>query len=361
MKRYDWVWAVGIEDTFIGQRQRGERRLDEYELTQHDRFWREDLERARELGVSMIRYGIPWYKVEPEPGVFDWSWVDEVMAYFAEHRDLVPILDFVHYGTPLWMKNEFMNGSYPEHAARYAAEFAKRYKDVVKFYTPLNEPFINAEWCGWSGTWPPYLTGQLGFVLMMNQLCKGIIRTVRAIQTVQPEHPLHQWVVERGISEVDLAWYREHRIEPDIVGVNYYPQFSINRVDEDVVAQEQIASCVPGRGQALVEIASDLYRRYGKPIFITETSYRGTVQERIDWMRDLVEACLHMQLAGVDLYGVTWFPFLDMIDWPYRTNGRPLAVNMAEFGLYTLQATSDGALLRIRNETAEIFEKYCKG
>ena len=177
-----WIWALGIEDTFIGQTNRQERTLDEYELTQHYRFWKEDLDAARATGATMIRYGIPWYKVEPEPGVFDWSWVDQVMEDFANHPEMVPIIDLMHYGTPLWLKNEFMNGQYPQRVAAYAAAFAARYGKQVQYYTPLNEPFINAEWCGWTGTWPPYLRGHLGFAQMMNQLAKGIILTMEAVR-----------------------------------------------------------------------------------------------------------------------------------------------------------------------------------
>jgi len=36
-------FAVGIEDTFVPHGFPGHRALDEYELTQHYRFWSEDL------------------------------------------------------------------------------------------------------------------------------------------------------------------------------------------------------------------------------------------------------------------------------------------------------------------------------
>src|SRR5690242_14279285 len=55
-----FAWATGIEDTFIGQTERiGERVLDEYALTHHYLYWREDIDRAAALGVRAMRYGIP--------------------------------------------------------------------------------------------------------------------------------------------------------------------------------------------------------------------------------------------------------------------------------------------------------------
>ncbi|PZR63246.1 MAG: hypothetical protein DLM71_04865 [Chloroflexi bacterium] len=65
-------WAVGIEDTFIGQPSGRRRRvLDEYELIGHYRRWRSDLDLIASLGVRSIRYGVPWYRVNPDPGRFD--------------------------------------------------------------------------------------------------------------------------------------------------------------------------------------------------------------------------------------------------------------------------------------------------
>ena len=57
-----FVWAVGMENTFIGQTERmGERVLDEFAVTHHYQYWKEDLERCASLGVRAIRYGMPWY------------------------------------------------------------------------------------------------------------------------------------------------------------------------------------------------------------------------------------------------------------------------------------------------------------
>src|SRR6266446_3331655 len=66
-----FLWGTGIEDTFIiDPHPLTGRTLDEYELTGHYEQWEGDLQRAAELGVSILRYGIPWYRVEPRPGAF---------------------------------------------------------------------------------------------------------------------------------------------------------------------------------------------------------------------------------------------------------------------------------------------------
>ena len=46
---------------------------------------------------------MPWYRVEPEPGRFDWSWTDQVIPYMVEEMGITPIIDLIHYGCPFWL------------------------------------------------------------------------------------------------------------------------------------------------------------------------------------------------------------------------------------------------------------------
>ena len=176
----EFLWAVGIENTFVPQTRAGHRRLDEYELMGHYQLWKQDLDLAADLGVSAIRYGIPWYKVNPQPGVFDWSWTDAVLEYLVVAKKLTPIVDLMHYGTPLWLENQFVNAAYPRRVAEYAARFAERYASLVRFYTPLNEPAVTAAYCGRTGRWPPYLSGDDGYV--------KVLVSLRGESAEQPRH-----------------------------------------------------------------------------------------------------------------------------------------------------------------------------
>ena len=63
----------------------------------------------------------------------------------------------MHYGTPLWMTESFLDPDYPERVGDYAAAAASRYGDRFDVWTPLNEPNVNADFCGHRGVWPPYL------------------------------------------------------------------------------------------------------------------------------------------------------------------------------------------------------------
>lgn len=382
------------------QAEKGERVLDEYELTQHYDHWESDLDLVLETGAGVIRYGIPWYKIEKESGQFDWEWVDEVMDYFRQHPTLTPIIDLVHYGTPHWMKGQFLNGRYPEYVARFARAFAERYGEFIKYYTPLNEPYVTAEFCGLNGVWPPYLEGMTGYYQIMTQVSKGIVLTQKTISEVVPDsvfvhvdatkryithdarlkeetalwnenrfvmweliqgkvdssHPLEEFMLQYGVTIETLKWFQTHHVIPDIIGLNYYPQFSVHEVTRNEKGNVVI-NHISGSAEDFKEIATEAFTRYQQPLMITETSYRGSERERLQWLDEIVKASKDLRSENIPLKGLIWFPFFDLVDWGYRTSGKSVEEELLPFGLYTLESVN-GTLLRKKNRVADAFENF---
>jgi beta-glucosidase/6-phospho-beta-glucosidase/beta-galactosidase len=389
-----FAWATGIEDTFIGQTERiGERVLDEYALTHHYLYWREDIDRAAGLGVRAMRYGIPWYKVEPQPGVFDWAWVDEVLEYIAS-KGIAVIADLMHYGTPLWLDNQFLNSSYPQRVALYAAEFARHYRHIVSHYTPLNEPWITVAFTAVHGIWPPYLRGDDGAVKILRQLTRGIVLSIEAIRAEDPRavivnvdaageavasaphleeyaalttartfiatdlvtgqvdnhHLLYNWLMQNGMNDADLAWHTEYAAQIDIEGVNYYPETSVTSVEE---ANGEIVSRRSEGGTAgLARAIRAFAQRYGRPVMVTETSTNGTLDERERWLEQSVALVPQLRAEGVPLVGYTWWPLFDLIDWSYRHSARPLEEFVTRLGPTTLDSGQIAAMIKTMRWTA---------
>ena len=47
-------------------------------------WWAEDARRMAELGLSLVRIGeFSWSRLEPEPGRFDWGWLDRAIETLA--------------------------------------------------------------------------------------------------------------------------------------------------------------------------------------------------------------------------------------------------------------------------------------
>lgn len=378
-KATDFIWAAGIEDTFVPQTRPGHRALDEYELMGHYEHWREDLDLGRDLGLQALRWGLPWYKVEPKRGKFDWEWSDQVISYMVEELKIAPILDLMHYGCPYWLERGFANRDYPQHVARFAAAVADRYKHLIKFYTPLNEPIITALMCGMRGLWPPYLRGEKGYIRIMMQVAKGVVATVKAIKEIDPQsvmvhveatgltrtiredlaalareethrgylcfdlisgrlshdHLLFSWLLRNSVRPDDILYLQENRISLDVIGMNFYPQWSTKQIYLD--KQGRIAFReTEFEGEGFSELIRHYYERYQTPIMITETSAVGSEEIRLKWLRSSVASIKGLRAEGVPVIGYTWFPMFTMIDWRYRFATEPLEQFYLELGLYRL-------------------------
>jgi beta-glucosidase len=381
-------WAVGIEDTFVPQVSLGRRRLDEYELTQHYVFWHSDLGLAAQAGATTIRYGFPWYRLNPEPGRFVWDWADRVVDRLDE-LGLEAIVDLVHYGTPLWLDNQFLNHAYPAAVAEYAGRLAERYRGRLRAFTPLNEPFVNTVFCGELGTWPPHLTGHDGFVKVARALVRGIVATQHAVAEatggdatfvhveaaarhvgddgfadqiaflrarelllqdlvvglVDDGHPLAGYLRTHGFGDDDLAWCAEHTAAPDVMGVNFYPHISTT---EYVAGEPAALRARRDEGEVGLEEAVRLFAgRYRRPVFVTETSIDGSAEDRVRWLDESTELLARLRADGIDVVGYTWWPLFHFVEWEYRESEGGPEEQLFEMGLYDLRPDSVGVLERV--------------
>lgn len=383
-----FVWGVGIENTFVPQTRRGHRSLDEYALMGHYHHWRADIDRIASLGVRAVRYGIPWYQVNPRSGQFDWSWLDQVVPHLVQ-SGLTPIIDLVHFGTPLWLQGEFLAPDYPARVAEYAGAVAERYQGLVSHFTPLNEPAVTAVRSGLTGTWPPYRRGWRGYVAVLLAVARGIIATAVAIRAVQPEaafvhaedvglelaatpdlapwaetqqarrwlpldlvcgrvgvdHPLRPWLIRGGATPEELDVLAEQAIPWDAVGINFYPWS--NRVWR----QGRMGTPRPGRDRsdpaaALETLLAEAFRRCQCPVVVSETSAPGSMRRRLAWMHAVATGVTQARSVGIPVQGLIWFPVFTMVDWRYRRSRRPVEQHYLHLGLWDVSSLDSSNLDR---------------
>ena len=355
-----FVWAVGIEDTNVGWPLAGSPSgLDEYALTQHYENWREDLALAASIGATSARYDFPWYRLNPAPGQWDWSWTDAVVAE-ANKLGIGLIVDLVHYGTPVWLKGSFTDPDYPDAVAEYARAVAERYAGQVAGITPLNEPLVTASFVGLRGIWPPHESGERGWSRVVVSLAEGMQRSIHAIRAVAPKlqivhveathvwtaedglaaehllldrknylptdlvlgrvvpgHELYQWLLDQGIGVARLKGLAEAGTSPDVIGVNYYPELSARQLHryEDKVVGVTFNAWTDG----LRSIVEGFFERYGLPILVSETAVEGDDAHRTSWL-DAVVGLIHaMRAEGLPVVGLVWWPLFDFVDWSWAT------------------------------------------
>lgn len=391
-----FLWCTGIEDTFItAPSPKTGRTLDEYELTGHYERWAEDLELMREIGVNAARYGIPWHRINPRPGVWEWEFADRPLERLLE-LGIAPIVDLVHYGLPGWIEHAYLHPDYPKFVAEYASRVAERFKGRIHAYTPLNEPRITAWYCGRLGWWPPFKRSWRGFVEVMLGVCRGIVATTEALRSVDPEilavhvdatdryetadpslesaarhrqelvflaldlisgridfgHPLHPWLAQHGIHSETLEWFREHALPLPLIGLNLYPMFT----------RKVLYRTGPGRTRIVMQYASgqlveDLGRlyweRYRSPLFVSETAATGSVRRRQAWLTRSVAAVKSLRESGIPLIGYTWWPLFALVTWAYRQGKHTPQYYFKQMGLWNL----DRELRRVSTPLVEAFRR----
>src|SRR3982751_2696074 len=219
----------------------------------------------------------------------------------------------------------------------------------------------------------------------MLQLARGIIKTSNAIKAIQPEsvlvhveatgmtrtarkdlailareeqhrgylcydlitgritdeHLLFSWLVRNGVSPDDLEELAQSGIELDVLGMNFYPQWSTKLLYIDKRGKLAFQEAEP-EGHGFKDMIRDYYKRYRVPIMITETSAVGSDEIREKWLDSSVSMIKDLRQSGVPVIVYTWFPLFTMIDWRYRFSTEPLENFYLELGLYRLNRQKRG-------------------
>ncbi len=394
---HQFLWCTGIEDTFItAPHPKTGRTLDEYELTGHYHHWRDDIDLMAELGVQAARYGIPWHRINPQPGVWEWEWADRPLEYMLS-RQIAPIVDLVHYGLPAWIDGAYLNSDYPRFVAEYAHRVAQRFRGRIHAYTPLNEPRITAWYCGRIGWWPPFGKSWRSFIRVMLGVCRGIVETVRSLHEVDPDilpvhvdatdlytarepsleaeahhrqeivflaldlisgridpaHALYSWLIHHGVLETELEWFRTQALPLPFIGLNLYPMFT-NKVFTRTLGGRTRLKMEYASGDLVESLGKLYWQRYRAPLFVSETAATGSVQRRHQWMDTSIAGVHRLRAQGIPLVGYTWWPLFALVTWAYRQGHHPPEYYFKQMGLWDL----DRDYRRIRTRLVDVFRGH---
>jgi hypothetical protein len=121
----------------------------------------------------------------------------------------------------------------------------------------------------------------------------------------------------------------------DIVGLNYYHANQWEHPDqrlrwEDIPRDE--------RWLPLSELLGMVYRRYGRPLVLSETGHFGSGRAR--WIREVASDVARARVEGIPVEGVCIYPAIDRHDWDVPTHWH-------NSGIWDLRAEPDGTLTRV--------------
>ena len=362
----NFMFATGIEcsNPTIGH---GKVRRDLLEECGHYEKWREDLGLVHEMGIKVLRYGLPIHKVFLGPGKYDWEFADLAMKEI-KRLGITPILDLLHFGVPDWLGN-FQNPELPVHFADYCEAVAQRYP-WVRYFTPVNEIYVSARLSGRDGVWNEQLKSDKGFVTALKHLAAASIMGNHRIAKLRPDcvivqsesaEYVHQalaapdpkvtldnnlrllsldllyanpptadvmlCLLDNGLTRDEYEWFMAG--EPpgyQVMGNDYYGKNEHILLPDGTMAQGEDVL-------GWYKITRQYYDRYKKPVMHTETNHFDPEQAP-NWLWKQWINILQMRGDGVPVLGFTWYSLIDQVDWDIALAKKKGTVNPC--GLYDL-------------------------
>ncbi len=362
----NFMFATGIECSYPTI-QNGAVRRDQLRECGHYERYKEDLGLVKEMGLNVLRYGLPYYSIHKGPGQFDWEFADLAMAEI-KRLGITPILDLLHFGVPDWI-GDFQNPELPIHFAEFCGAVAERYP-WVRYYTPVNEIYVTARISGKDGVWNEQLKTDRGFVtalkhcvaasIMGNQqlakrrndcvivqsesaeyiheLCATPSAETRLANELRflsldllyanpPSSTVAMYMMDNGLTRDEYNWFMAGKPPGyQIMGNDYY-----GRNERIKLPDGRIETSMDVLGW--YEITREYYERYHMPVMHTETNVFEAEQAPV-WLYKQWVSMLRMRRDGVPVLGFTWYSLIDQIDWDIQLAEVKNHVN--ECGLFDL-------------------------
>ncbi len=306
-----------------------------------------DLDALREIGVNHYRFGIEWARVQPKPG----EWNEDAIRQYREMArrlraaGIEPVVTLWHFTFPSWLydsrhKNR-SNFLHPEAETRwkiYVTRMVEELSPDVRIWVPQNEPNGDLFLGYFGGHWPPALLATPGALKKATTVCVNMFREASAIirarnpdALVMGIYSLPNWRrnwIEDPTGAVFNMMQRQNfdhldRVADsmDLIGVNYYysqtasaRHFLFRTLGEKSSNYTQNGWLIDPEG--LHSVLVDVYRRYGKPIVISENGI-GTQseQKKIRYFREHLNQMRRAMTDGVDIRGYFPWTLTDNYEW----------------------------------------------
>ena len=343
----NFMFATGIECSYPTIKN-GTVRRDQLRECDHYNRYKEDLGLVKEMGLKVLRYGLPYYSIHEAPGKFNWEFADLAMAEI-KRLGITPILDLMHFGVPDWVGN-LQNPELPVHFAQYCRAVAERYP-WVRYYTPVNEIYVTARISAKDGVWNEQLKTDKAFVTALkhcvaasiigNQQIASLrndcvivqsesaefIHELSATPSAQtnldnelrflsldllyahaPSATVYMYLMDNGLTRKEYDWFMKGKPPGyQIMGNDYY-----GRNERIKLPDGSLRSSIDVLGW--YQITKEYYERYHMPVMHTETNVFED-QDAPMWLWKQWINVMRIRRDGVPVLGFTWYSLTDQIDW----------------------------------------------
>jgi beta-glucosidase len=310
----------------------------------HYRRFASDFDIARDLGHNAHRLSVEWSRVEPQPGVYDEAELAHYEAVIDAllERGIAPCVTLHHFTSPVWLAAR--GGWESDEAVPRFVQFAARVVDLlgskVHTWITLNEP-MNYTYLGYViGYWPPQRRSWLAAYRVAHHLVRahcavytlihdtvpgsrvGIAANVSVFRPHTPFSPIER-VLVRPVTWLVNEWFFDNiRERQDFIGLQYYTAVTVRQLlAGDHWHAEDACDRTSDLGweirpEGIAEVAMHAWRRYGKPILITENGIADASDRlRTSFIRDHLVQLYRAISQGADVRGYFYWSLLDNFEW----------------------------------------------
>jgi dTDP-4-dehydrorhamnose reductase len=331
----------------------------------------DDLDRIAALGHPHAALPAIWETISPDhPDEADWRWHDERFARCASSA-IRPIARSCHHGSGPRYTN-LLDPAFPN--CWRGMPRAWPTLPWIDLYTPVNEPLTTARFSALYGHWYPHERDYGAFLRALVNECKATVLAMRAIRAVRPDaglvqtddlgktfstpllayqaehdnerrwltfdvlcgrlepaHPLWGFFTHRaGLTEADLAVFRDGSGAPDILGINHYltsDRFLDHRYQDYPEAHwgdngrhrfadaEAVRVELPQNEIGVAARLREAWERYRRPIAVTEAHHGCTRDEQVRWLLEVWNGADTVRREGADIRAVTAWSLFGTVDW----------------------------------------------
>lgn len=318
--------------------------------------YREDVARAKSLGVTVYRVGIEWARIEPAPGLIDQrelAYYDDLLATIVA-AGMRPMVTLDHWVYPGWIADRggWADARTPAAWLRHQRRVVDRYAHLQPLWITVNEPMVYLQREVQHGGLPADKAS-----LMLDRLV-GVHRAIydhihrRDPGAMVSSNSAYLPAVQPAVDRLFLDRVRD---KLDFVGFDYYYSVTPTELGGAYIVIDQMWKA-PVSADGIYYAFRDYARRFpGTPLYVVETGMptenglpRPDGYRRDDHLRDLVYWTQRARDDGMNILGFNYWSLTDNYEWGSYA---------PRFGLFTVDVKTDPSLRRRPTPAVEAYRR----
>jgi len=299
--------------------------------------YKEDVNALKDMNLNAYRFSIEWSRIEPKKGEFSKEGIEYYQKLISELKEkgIEPFVTCWHWTLPLWLRDEggMLSKNIDEYWERYIQYLVDNLGDIVKYWIPINEPFVYTGMSYFAGIWPPQRKNGFEFVkigfLTLPRLHKIAYRVIKEksnknIVSIAKNNAYNEsydskiWnvlakkVVNFFSNDLFILMIRK---QLDCIGLNYYFKNRVtifgNRNDNDRISDYGWWMVPSGIYDALMAL-----KKFKMPVFVFENGLADREDKYRKWWLDETFKALEKSIGdGLDLRGYFHWSLIDNFEW----------------------------------------------